>query len=220
MRTFLFMTGLALIAAAPGEEMDEAFVPSGFLEDFDQLTPDDESETLLVYRKQEGILKQYDRFIVPRVLIYLSQEAGGKGFDPADLMMLTEYFHQQATEQLEKAEGYDITDTPGERVAVIRLAITGLNSSKGGVNAVLKAAGAATGVGVLVPSVDIGGASIEGEIIDSVTGERLVAFADSKKGRRMMNLRSVKQWGDAKKAFKKWCKQFRELLDRIHAERE
>jgi hypothetical protein len=70
---------------------------------------------------------------------------------------------------------------------------------------------------MLVPRVSVGRVSIEGEIDDSVSGERMVAFMTSKGGRRFFSgLNAYKKWGDVQAAFRSWAKNFRERLDKAH----
>ena len=123
-------------------------------------------------------------------------------------------------DELGKVEGLEVVDQPGPGVARLRLAITGLNASKGWVNAGLKVGvTVAGGVGLLIPSVDVGGVAMEGEVLDSETNHRLVAFRDKKRGRRMFNFQSYKKWGDAKKAFRKWADLFGKTMAQARTER-
>jgi hypothetical protein len=63
----------------------------------------------------------------------------------------------------------------------------------------------------------VGTVNIEGEILDSVSGERLVAFVISKSGWRWFSgLNTVKKWGDIEAAFRTWAKGFRAPLDEVH----
>ncbi len=98
----------------------------------------------------------------------------------------------------------------------LRIAITDIEVVKKSANIGAKVAGAAAGIGLLVPAMDVGGATMECEVLDSVTGERLVAVVDRETGRRMMNFSSMKSMGDAKAALREWAKDFRKNLQRIH----
>jgi hypothetical protein len=77
--------------------------------------------------------------------------------------------------------------------------------------------GVAPGVSLLVPRLSVGKVGIEGEMLDSMSGERIVAFITSKAGRRWFSgLNSFKKWGDIEAAFRSWAKNFRERLDEAH----
>lgn len=190
--------------------------PSGFLGDYSELERHPEDKDMLLYRVRDGVLADYDRFLIDPVLVYFHPEAKGVGVDPRKLAELAEVAENALYEQLVKG-GYEVVSEPGPGVARIRVAITDVNVAQPGANVALKAAAtAAGGVGVLVPSVDVGGATMEVEILDAETGERLVAVVDADRGRRFFNLRSLKKMGDAKAAFNRWAKTLRKKLDQVH----
>ena len=60
-----------------------------------------------------------------------------------------------------------------------------------------------------------GGASMEGELVDSQTGEQIAAVIQSTPGKVLL-LGGVSKWGDAELAMDKWARQFRERLDAAH----
>jgi hypothetical protein len=54
-------------------------------------------------------------------------------------------------------------------------------------------------------------------MLDSTSGDRMVAFVTSKGGRRWFSgLNAYKKWGDIEAAFRSWAKNFRERLDKAH----
>ncbi len=58
---------------------------------------------------------------------------------------------------------------------------------------------------------------IEGEMLDSTSGERVVAFVTSRGGRRWFSgFNAFKKWGDIETAFRSWAKEFRERSDEAH----
>jgi hypothetical protein len=74
------------------------------------------------------------------------------------------------------------------------------------------------GVGMLVPRLSVGRVSIEGEMLDSQSGERVVAFVTSKAGGRrwFSGSNAYKKWADIEAAFRSWAKNFRERIDEAH----
>ena len=218
-KTTLSLTVLLLVLHSPVFAEDKGKIhPSGFLGDYSDLEPHPDGKDMLVYRKSEGVLGPYDQFLIDPVLIYFHPEAKGVGVDPAKLAELATFFRQAVIEELGKG-GYQVLEKPGPGVARVRAAITDVNVSTTGANVATKAAGMAAGIGFLIPNVDVGGASIEVEILDSQSNERLVAVVDAERGRRFFNLKGMKKVGDAKKAFKGWAKEFRQRLDRVHGKR-
>lgn len=199
--------GMAVAAGAAQE-------PSGFLGDYSELKPREGDGSMLVYRKAEGALAAYDAFIVDPVLVWFHPEAKGRGVDPDDLKALADTFRTEVVEELE-GHGYTVTSEPGPGVLRVRVAITDVDPAGPVANVAAKAGGVALGV-PLLPSLDIGSAAIEAEMLDSTSGERLAAVMDAKRGRRFFAFkRSVERWGDARAAFRAWAREWRELLDEV-----
>lgn len=208
----------ALLVAAGAEAKKRPHPLSDFLGDASDLTPHPDKGDLLIYRKAPGVLAGYERILIPTPLLYFDASSLGRGVDPGELKMLADFLRAEVVEALEEEPTrYRVVDEPGPGVLVVRSAITGVEPVDPRKNIAASAAGIAIGVGLLVPRVDLGGASIEVEMLDAETGERLVALAASKSGRRMLGkIKGAKEWGDVKGAFKSWAKNFRKTLDRVN----
>ena len=196
---------------------------SGFLGDYSKLVPDPKNGDLLLYEKDRSVLKKYNKFIFDPVTIYLLPEARARGIDADDLDRLAIKFQKAVTDELEKSGRYQIVTAPGPDVLELRVAITNVEPTGGKKNAAVKGAataatmGAAPGASLLVPRLSVGKVGIEGEMLDSVSGDRLVAFVTSKGGRRWFSgFNAFKKWGDIEGAFRSWAKNFRERLDEAH----
>jgi hypothetical protein len=197
---------------------------SGFLGDYSKLAPEAKNGDLLLYEKSANVLSNYHKFIFDPVTIYLLPEATDRGIDPDDLERLAKYFHDAVTDELTKSGRYEIVTTPGPDVLELSVAITNVEPTGGKKNAAVKGAATAASVAVapgaslLVPRLSVGRIGIEGEMIDSTSGERMVAFVTSKGGRRWFSgFNAYKKWGDIEAAFRSWAKNFRERLDQAHA---
>jgi Protein of unknown function (DUF3313) len=196
---------------------------SGFLGDYSKLVPDPKNGDLLVYEKDPNVLKKYNKFIFDPITIYLLPEARDRGIDPDDLERLAKYFHDAVTDELKKSGRYEIVTTPGPDVLELNVAITNVEPNGGKKNAAVKGGAAAVsaatvpGVGLAVPRLSVGKVNIEGEMLDSTSGERQVAFVTGKGGRRWFSgLSGFKKWADIEAAFRTWAKNFRERLDEAH----
>jgi hypothetical protein len=203
------------------EEADSKEV-SGFLGDYSGLYPDPKNGDLLVYEKNKDVLKNYRKFILDPVTVYLLPEARDRGIDPDDLDRLARYFTDAITDEL-IGSGYEVVSDPGPGVLELQIAITNVEPTGGKKNAALKAGTTAASVAVapgaslLVPRLSVGRIGIEGEGIDSVSGERMVAFVTGKGGRRWFSgFNAYKKWGDIEAAFRTWAKNFRKRLDQLH----
>jgi hypothetical protein len=60
----------------------------------------------------------------------------------------------------------------------------------------------------------IGGASMEAEIVDSMTGEQIGAVVESKMGTRMP-FANLGEWDAAKQVMDDWAKRFKKRLDEV-----
>jgi hypothetical protein len=196
---------------------------SGFLGDYSTLVPDAKNGDLLLYEKDGSVLRKYNKFIFDPVTIYLLPEAQNRAIDPDDLERLAIYFREAVTDELKKSGRYQIVTDPGPDVTELRVAITNVETTGGKKNTAVKGAataatmGVAPGTSLLVPRLSVGKVGIEGEMLDSVSGDRLVAFVTSKAGRRWFSgFNALKKWGDIEAAFRSWAKNFRERLDEAH----
>jgi hypothetical protein len=214
--TCVFLVGLAV----RGQESRPV---SGFLGDYSKLVPDAKNGDLLVYEKDPNVLKKYNKFIFDPITIYLLPEARDRGIDPDDLERLAQYFHDAVTDELKKSGRYEIVTTPGPDVLELNVAITNVEPTGGKKNAAVKGGAAAVsaatvpGIGLAVPRLSVGKVSIEGEMLDSTSGDRQVVFVTGKGGRRWFSgLSGFKKWADIEAAFRSWAKNFRERLDEAH----
>jgi hypothetical protein len=196
---------------------------SGFLGDYSGLVPDAKNGDLLVYEKDSNVLKKYNKFIFDPITIYLLPEARDRGIDPDDMERLAKYFHDAVTEELTKSGRYQIVTTPGPDVLELNVAITNVEPNGSKKNAAVKGGAAAVsaatvpGIGLAVPRLSVGKVNIEGEMLDSTSGERQAAFVTGKGGRRWFSgLSGFKKWADIEAAFRAWAKNFRERVDEAH----
>jgi hypothetical protein len=207
--------------AAKQQAVDSREV-SGFLGDYSGLAPDPKNGDLLLYEKDRDALRKYNKFIFDPVTIYLLPEARDRGIDPDDLERLAKYFHDAVTDELKKSGRYEIVTTPGPDVLELNVAITNVEPTGGKTNAAVKGAATAAsvatvpGISLAVPRLSVGRVSIEGEMVDSTSGERQVAFVTGKGGRRWFSgLSGFKKWADIETAFRSWAKNFRQRLDEV-----
>jgi hypothetical protein len=219
----LFIVFAVRAQGSAKEQAADSREVSGFLGDYTGLVPDAKNGDLLLYEKGTNVLGKYHKFIFDPVTIYLLPAAQDRGIDPDDLERLAKYFHDAVTDELTKSGRYEIVTTPGPDVLELNVAITNVEPTGGKKNAAVKGAATAATVGVapgaslLVPRLSVGKVGIEGEMLDSTSGERMVAFVTSKGGRRWFSgLNSFKKWGDIEAAFRSWAKNFRERLDEAH----
>lgn len=219
MALVLSITGSPLAGKKKKDKRAEKVQFSGFLDDYSGLErADDISDFVWGYTRRPLILRDYHAAIVDPVLVYFLPDSDASvALDPEKLAELTRFFRTSVIEELEQVRDFQVVEQPGPGVARVRLAVTDIDVSKSAANVGTKVTAMATvGAGFLVPALDVGGATMECEILDSESGERLMAVVDRDRGRRMFNFKSMKTLGDAKAAMRGWAKEFRAHLERIH----
>lgn len=176
---------------------------TGFLTDYSKLRPGSGSDMGYVNSAE---LAKYQGFIIEPVNVHFHSYAGGTKdlesgrLSQQDINELTTYMHARITEAVTGSKN-SVVYRSGPRVARIRIAITDINRSS--MTSHFPAT-RASGSG-------LGGASIEAEILDSLTGEQVAATVEAKKGFRIP-LAGVRDWSSAKQAMDKWGNEFRKRL--------
>ncbi len=184
--------------------------PSGFLRDYSKLEPVPGEPQMLYYEKPNVEWKKYTKLLLDPAMVYYSPETKDRHIHPDELKKLTDYFRNVVIEAVKDA--YPVVDAPGPGVLRIRTAITDVIPTNPLVNI-------ATVAAVLLP-LDLGGAAIEAEFLDSISNERLAALVDRKKGTPLDIVGGFTKWGHVEAAFKAWAKELREALDEAHGKKK
>lgn len=176
---------------------------SGFLTTYEGLEVDPADESLLWWEQEGFNWSNYNSVLIDPVAIYFHPEAQGREILPDELKKLTDAFREAVFEEL--GDAYPVVETPAADVLRIRCAITDIIPSNAALNV-------ATSLVAFVPF-DMGGAAIEVEFLDSVTGERLAVGVDQKLGTPFDGIKGLTRLGHAIGAFRDWAKELRVALD-------
>ncbi len=187
-------------AAPPLSEIDQ----SGFLSDYSKLEKIDDN----MLRFVDESVGDFSSFIIDPVVITFRQPPDEQVFTDEELSEITEYYDEAVIEALSKDEGYPIVEYPGPGVARLRIGITNVEETIGVLN--LSIYTKITGLG-------LGGASFDGEIVDSVTGKQLAAVVRWGTGSRILKA-GITHMGDAKIAIDRWAKDLRAQIDKAHGQ--
>lgn len=173
---------------------------TGFLNDYSNLAKGKDG----ALRYIDPALRNYSRFIVEPVQIRTQRTP--PVLKPKERAEVARYMRDKLLNVL-REDGFQLTETADSGVAMIRVAITDVQLSKWYLNLspVTKVTGAGTG-----------GASMEGEIVDSVTGKQLAAVVQSGKGNQF-ELDTFSKLDDVKDVIDRWS---RAAGDRLKALRE
>jgi hypothetical protein len=221
----LLLAGIPLRPQESSKKQDKLLTQeSGYLGDaYSKLQPDPGNSDWLTYFKNPDVLRKSNTFLLEPVKVFLVPEAQQRDIDPIDLAKLADYFTKAMKDALQ-AGHYNLVTERGPGVMVLRFAITNVEPNGGKTNAVVSGTEAvathaiAPGAGLLAPRLKVGKVSIEGEMLDSASGQVEMAFMTSKSGRRFFSgLKAFQKWGDIDAAFRSWAKNFRQRLDKAHA---
>lgn len=159
---------------------------TGYLSDYSSL--ERETDSRVAYRSPR--LAWYDAFMVDAVEVRIPNES----LSDQDRAEAARHFRQRLEEVLER-EGLSITDSPGVGVARVRIALTDVAKSTWWkkIHPVSRVVGAGTG-----------GAAMEAEVVDSVTGEQLAAVVQSGVGNQF-NFTAFSTLDDVKSAMNDWA---------------
>ncbi len=169
---------------------------SGFLSDYSRL--EDAGEHRM--RHVSPALKSYQSFIIDPV--QMSSQRGE--MTPEDRAEVARYFRESFVKLL-RARGYAVTETAGAGTARVRIALTSVNESTWWMK--LHPASSLSGAGRA-------GAAMEGEIIDSVTGDQLAAVVQSGAGSQF-TVGNFSTLADIKNLIDQWSKQAGDNLDAL-----
>lgn len=163
--------------------------PIGFLSDYSRLEKTGHARMGFVSPE----LREYDAFMIDPVEYRLTRDK--EVITPEQKADIANYF-RTAFKRVLREQNYKIVDETGVRVARLRAAITDIRKSKWYLN--LHPASKLSGAGT-------GGASMEGEIIDSVTGKQLAGVIVSAQGSQF-ELDHFKSLDDVEDVIDGWAK--------------
>jgi hypothetical protein len=179
-------------------------VRTGFLTDYANLQRQSESSLLYVNSDE---LAQYSNFIVDDIDTYFHTQAQ-TGQEQTQVKMtqqeiddLTNYMQANIMNAI-TSSGKNVVFHPGRGVARIRISLSDMNRS---LNTTLLASVKMLGIGV-------GGAAIEGEIIDSLTDKQVAAIVETQVGSNKAYT-NLGKWGSTKEVMDEWAERFKKRLN-------
>lgn len=197
----LALGALFVACSAPVKEQPQA----GYISDYSRLEKVEKN----AYRYISPALGQYSAFIVesPVILFDRPEDPDEQVFTDEELEELVVYYRDRLVKEISEDGVYSVVETPGEGVARMRTGITALDASTGLLNIAIYTK--ITGAG-------LGGIAMEGEIVDSLSGEQLAASLQWGTGSRLLRA-GFTRLGDAKLKINKWAARLRSRIDEAHA---
>ncbi len=168
--------------SACGNAPPPAVETSGFLGDYSQLEKGRGDQAQLIYINSEAHFARYDKMMVDPVVVWSGEQAATSDASAEDLQALADSLGASLREQLQLE--FELVESPGPGTMRLRSAITAVHES------------------------DV---SIEVEILDAASGERLVAVADARGGADEGG-GGEPRWANAHEAFDYWANRARARL--------
>ena len=179
---------------------------TGFISDYSRLSK--ESKSTLRHINKRALAK-YSSFIVDPVKVHFHM--GSKAIEhrtkgkltQRQVTDLTNYLHARIIKAVQDS-GNRVVYRPSAGVARLRVALTDIDRSTA---ASLLPQAKLVGAG-------IGGASMEAEVVDAMTGEQIGAVVESKKG-SIMPFANLGEWDAAKQVMDDWAKRVQQRLNEV-----
>jgi hypothetical protein len=191
--------------------------PSGFLGDYSQMQTNLDGYANLYYERANVNWAKYTKIWIKPIELWKSDDPEspmGK-ISPENQQKLIDLFHTALYNTL--STNYTMVDQGGPDVLIIHAAITDAKKSKPVIGAISsiylplkliaygKQAIAGTGIGV-------GSITIEAELLDGQSNERLCAVVDSRSGTEAIRSKFTGYWGDVEKSFAWWAERLNARL--------
>jgi hypothetical protein len=172
---------------------------TGFLSDYSRLRQINDRRMNYV----SPTLRDYQSYMIDPIEFRTPPEK----LSPKQRAQVAQHFHQRLREVLQQ-QGFAIVTEPDVGVARVSIALTDVANSTWWkkVHPVARSTGAGTG-----------GAAMEGEVIDSVTGEQLAAFIQASPGNQF-NFLAFSTVADINSAIDKWADQAARRLKELRSE--
>ncbi len=180
---------------------------SGFLKDYSRLHEGKEGEALLLYINPDADFSAYDKVLLDDVTVWRAADSDLADIPRKEIQEMALGLHQAIVESLK--DDYRIVYVPQAGTFRIRLAITEAAESwvvMDTLTTVIPHMWIVSGIQKLATGTHsfVGKASIEGEILDALTGERLAAVVDRRAGGRSFQ-GTMSSWDDVKAACQYWA---------------
>ena len=204
-----------LLTGCATSEQARSVKPSGFLGDYSQLKKGGGERALLYYVRPGVYWAGYDKAILDSVSIWYSENSKFDDVPKEELDNLAHYLYDAVRKQLD--QNWTLVDNPGPSTIRLRMALT---EAEGAIREmdiattylpparlISEGTKLATGTHAFV-----GAATIELEVLDSISNERLVAIVDKRSGGKHYE-GSTDNWADIKQACDWWAQKMSTELE-------
>lgn len=196
---------------------------SGFIDPSPELVPIPDMKGAWHWNKPGLQFKDYNKILLVGIEIFIAPDSKYKGIDAEQMKILVDSMRAVMIEALEP--DYPVVSKAGPGVMGARIAITNLYLAKpkhkfGQYSPIgLLASGAKKLTGRSKPkNFSLKEASVEVEMFDSLTGERLAVRLDTKPLRSIDGGSKELSWEAIEESLKVYAKRFRERVEQVRGE--
>jgi len=204
---------LILITGCSSTFQTRKVTTSGFLGDYSQLEKGSGDEAQLMYINPQAYFDTYTKILMDPVKFYSDKNSKLKG---EDKKRIVDYLDARIKEQLKT--DYTFVNKPSSETMRLRVAITEAKGSKVVMDTISSVIPVGMALGLVKKvatgtNLSVGKASIELEIQDSQTGERLAAAVDERAGRKYTGkFDKFDKYSTVEDAFDYWAKKLKKRL--------
>ncbi|MCM8529625.1 MAG: DUF3313 domain-containing protein [Lentisphaeraceae bacterium] len=207
----MIVCSLFLASCFTTEQARDTDAPSGFLKDYSQLQEGGDDEALRTYTKKSVDWKKYNKIILDPIEIWASKESDTKDLSKKELDNLMSLLNGVVKQEVGKS--FKVVSTPGPDTLRLKIALTDGESSEPITDTLSSVIPITLALSYLKKvatgrHLSVGKASVEAELVDSASGERLAAAMDSRYGGKGGIEGKFSSWDDVQEAFEFWAQRF------------
>ena len=169
----------------------------------------------LVYHGNLEKVHQFRKIYLEEVAVLRPSDMAKKKITTEDLMRLQQLFRTTLQNEIAGTR-FELASGPGPGTLSVRTAVVDIHPGNPAMFAVGSApyVGAATTVAGVATGAKFGrgSAKVEGEMLDSMTRERIVGIIDEDVGSKLEIVQGLSRWGHVELAMKHWAKRFGKFL--------
>lgn len=203
----LVLLSLSLIDCARTRGRRKPPEQSGFLGDYSQLKENPNYKAAEIYVNENAVWSRYDSVHIDSVTLWVNKDTGA--LKDEEKQLLTDIVYTALHEKIGKY--IQIVDTPGPRTIRLRAALTQAKGANVPLRTITTVVPQLRLLGMLASAptdvaYTVGTATVEIDLRDSITGERLAAALDTRAGAKgLPDGAMFKKWSDVQAAAELWA---------------
>ena len=210
----IVILSLLLASCNTTEQATEIDRKSGFLKDYSSLNTGEDGHALLVYKKENTDFKKYKKIMIDPVQLWTTKESDLKKLDRVKLEKILSFLNTTIIHALKG--DFEIVKNPGPDTFRLRIALTEGEASQMERDLVSTILPIGLAISYLKKAAGgqhtaVGKATVEAELVDSVSGVRHLAGIDSRYGGKGLKGK-FDNWDDVKSSFEYWSSKINKKL--------